>query len=151
MPDGMYHVLVLIPEASDFSLEAAVKHFRKLKFSKYRGRKTLFKNEPVRAELAKGPRAKKPSGFRVFYGDWGIVAWLESGRSVHSDSAELAEDEEDLPAPAEVIASCNRRLSVWSDEDLDFDWTDDFNEYLDTLRDRFGVFVYDPFNGEWWT
>jgi hypothetical protein len=150
MSEGMYEVLALIPTTSDFSLEKAVAYYSGLTFSKYRGRKLIYKNEPVRAELAKPKRARKFSGFRVFYGDWAIVAWLEDEPHVRSESQDMAEWG-DLPAPAEVIAGCTRRLSVWSDKDLDFEWTDELNEYLDHLRGRFGVFIMDPVNGGWWT
>ena len=124
MSEGMYEVLALIPETSDFSLERAVVHFAGLSFSKFRCQKFVFKNHPLRAELARGKGKKEPSGFRVHYGDWAVVAWLESGYNVRQESAEFADDD-DLPAPAEVIAACSRRLSVWSDEDPQLNWTDE--------------------------
>jgi hypothetical protein len=102
----------------------------------------------VRAELARPRRARKFSGFRVYYGDWSIVAWLEADRTVRIESQEMAE-EDDLPAPAEVIAGCSRRLSVWSEEDPQFEWTDEFIEYTNQLRERFGAFISDPVNGGW--
>jgi hypothetical protein len=140
MADGMYEVLALLPESSDFTLEAAVAHFGKVRL----GKGTL------RAELATSEGKRKPSGFRVFFGGWAVVAWLESGKGVLSESEEFAE-EDDLPAPAKVIAACSRRLSVWSDEDENGDYTDEFNEYADELRERFGAFILDPVNGGWWT
>src|SRR5262245_61899461 len=114
----MYSVLALIPEASDFTLERAVAHFAGLTFSKYGFGKLVHKKHPLRAELAKVKRARKPSGFRVYYDNWAVVAWLEADRTVRVESREMAE-EEGLPASAEVIAGCTRRLSVWSDEDPD--------------------------------
>jgi hypothetical protein len=138
--DGMYEVLALLPDASDFSLEAAVAHFGGVRH----GKGTL------RAEVATSEGEREPSGFRVFFGDWAVVAWLESGSGVLSDSRDSAEDD-DLPAPAEVIASCSRRLSVWSDEDEGGDHSDDITEYTDELRGRFGAFILDPVNGGWWT
>lgn len=57
----------------------------------------------------------------------------------------------DLPASDKVIAGCARRLSVWSEVDPEFDWTDEFNEYTDVLRERFGMFIRDGVNGCWWT
>ena len=58
MPDGMYSVAALILEASDFTLERAVAHFSQLR----KGR--------VRAGLATAPGERKPTGFRVSFGDW---------------------------------------------------------------------------------
>jgi hypothetical protein len=150
MSDGMYNVLALIPEASDFTLEQAVAHFAGLTFSKFRSGKCVYDRHPLRAELAQSEGKKEPSGFRVFYGDWAVVAWLETGRTVRGESEEMSELD-DLPAPSEVIAGCIRRLSVWSDEDPTFDWTDDFTEYTEELRGRFGMFIYDCVNGCWWT
>ncbi|MBP3957300.1 hypothetical protein J8F10_18805 [Gemmata sp. G18] len=140
MADGMYEVIALIPETSDFSLEVALKHFGSLKSGSTR----------LRAEAAVGPGKRKPSGFRVYYGDWAIVAWLEADKSVLEDSRELA-NRDNLPAPTEVVSTCSRRLSVWSDEDPGFDHTDEFNSFTDELRARFGVLIYDNVNGEWWT
>ena len=150
MPDGMYSVLALIPEASDFTLARAVAHFAGLTFSKFRSGKWLYRRHPLRAELARREGQKEPSGFRVFYGDWAVVAWLETDATVRGESAEMAELD-DLPAPAEIIAGCTRRLSVWSDEDPGLDWTDDIMEYTDQLRQRFGMFIRDNVKGCWWT
>jgi hypothetical protein len=146
----MYNVLALIPEGSGFTLERAVAHFAGLTFSKFRSGKCVYHRHPLRAELAQSEGKREPSGFRVFYGDWGVVAWLESGRAVRGESEEMAELD-DLPAPTEVIAGCTRRLSVWSDEDPAFGWTDDFTEYTEELRGRFGMFIHDCVNGCWWT
>jgi hypothetical protein len=138
MADGMYEVIALIPEASDFSLDAAVAHFGALR----KGR--------LLAELATAKGKRKPSGFRVSFGDWSVVAWLESGEEVLVDSQELATTRKGRPAKAEVIAACSRRLSVWSDEDAEADHTDDWIDYIDFLRQRFEVFVFDNVNGQWW-
>src|SRR5262245_45340740 len=72
MAHGMYEVLALLPETSDFTLEEAVAFFRTRRY----GEGTL------RAELALSERTQQPSGFRVWYGDWAVVAWLETGRGV---------------------------------------------------------------------
>jgi hypothetical protein len=143
MADGMYEVLALLPESSDFTLDTAVTHFRKIR----RGQGTL------QAELATSEEKQSPSGFRVFFGDWAIVAWLESGEEVRAESqndTEYHARKGDLPGPAEVIAACSRRLTVWSDEDEGGDYTDDFIEFADELRERFGAFIQDPVNGGWW-
>jgi hypothetical protein len=150
---GKYEVLALIPATSDFSLERAVAHFSGLLYSKlikFRYRQPIFEREPVRAELAKAKRARKFSGFRVYYGDWSIISWLEADRNTRIESQDMAEAD-DLPAPAEVIAGCSRRLSVWSDSDPEFKWTDVFSEFTCQLRHRFGAFIRDPVNGCWWT
>ena len=143
MADGMYEVLALLPESSDFTLDAAVAHFGRHRFGN-RGRTLL------RAELAVPPGKRKPAGFRVFFGEWAVVAWLESGRGVRSESKEFAADD-DLPAPPEVIAGCSRRLSVWSDPDDGFLYSDEFTEVTKQLRVRFGALILDCVNGCWWT
>ncbi len=149
--NGMYEVLALLPAASDFTLELAVRHFASLTFTQFKGGRAIFKNEPVRAELVKERGKKKPSGFRVLYGSWAIVAWLQEGKDVLKDSQNHAEDD-DLPAPAEIIAGCSRRLSVYSDrDDPDFDNGDRFTEFTTELRQRFGAFIQDYVNGGWWT
>jgi hypothetical protein len=146
----MYSVLALIPKSSDFTLDRAVAHFAGLTFSKFKSGRAVYLKHPLRAELARSERRRKPGGFRVYYGDWAVVAWLETGPTVRGESEEMAELA-DLPAPSDVIAGCSRRLSVWSDEDPTFDWTDDFTEYTEELRERFGMFIRDDVTGCWWT
>jgi hypothetical protein len=150
MAHGRYEVLALLPESSDFTLQRAVAYFASLTFSRVRSGKFIYKNAPVRAELATVEGEQTPSGFRVFYGDWLIVAWLEADDTVRIESREMAEGD-DLPAAAEVIARCSRRLSVWSDEDPEFEFTDDFTRFIDHLRERFGTFIKDYVNGCWWS
>jgi hypothetical protein len=147
----MYEVAALLPASSDFTLERAVRHYASQTFSQYKCGRFLCKNEPVRAELATAPGEQEPSGFRVFYGDWAVVAWLDQGEDVLADSRDHAGDS-DLPAPADVIAGCSRRLWVCSDVDEpDFDNSDLFTEFTDELRGRFGAFILDYVNGGWWT
>jgi hypothetical protein len=140
MPDGMYSVLALLPESSDFTLDAAVAHFGSVAYRTFQ----------LRAELAAVVGQPQPSGFRVFYEAWSIVAWLETDPDVLTESREMAEGD-DLPAPAEVIAGCSRRLSVWSDEDPDLEFAHYFEEFLDELRHRFGAFIKDYVLGGWRT
>lgn len=141
MPDGMYSVLALLPESSDFTLERAVKHFDGMDYRRFK----------LRAELATSEGKQEPTGFRVYYEDgWAMVAWLESDESVASESQEMAE-EDDIPAPAEVIAGCNRRLSVWSDEDPNFEYDSYFEDFIGNLRERFGAFIKDYVLGGWRT
>lgn len=151
MSHGMYEVAALLPASSDFTLERAVRHYASLSFSQDKGGRFVFKNEPVRAELATSPGEVEPSGFRVFYGDWSVVAWLDERECVVADCRDHAGDS-DLPAPAEVIAGCSRRLWVCSNiDEPDFDNSDRFTEYTDELRKRFGAFIQDYVNGGWWT
>jgi hypothetical protein len=150
MANGMYEVLALIPYESDFTLDGAVRYFASKTFSRFRAGRCIFKNEPVRAELATSEGKGTSSGFRVFYGEWSIVSWLEDRPHVLVESCEMAEDE-NLPGPADVIRGCSRRLSVWSDEDRGGDHSDDFIKFTDQLREQFGAFIKDCVNGGWWT
>jgi hypothetical protein len=151
MSHGRYEVKALLPKSSDFTLERAVRHYASLTFSMYKCGRFIYKNEPVRAELAIASDESEESGFRVFYGNWAVVAWLDEGEDVLADSQYHAEDS-DLPAPAEIIAGCSRRLWVYSDVDEpDFDNTDRITEFTDELRQRFGAFIRDYVNGGWWT
>ena len=140
MPDDMYSVLALLPESSDFTLDAAVSHFDDMRYPRFK----------LRAELANRPGSQEATGFRVFYEAWSIVAWLETSPDVLIESREMASDS-DLPAPAEVIARCSRRLSVWSDEDPDFELAHFFEEFIADLRERFGAFIKDHVAGGWRT
>lgn len=151
MPNGRYEVMGLVPASSDFTLERAVEHFATLTFTQYREGRAVFLNEPVRAELLSADRDSWSTGFRVWYGRWGVTAWLDSGPDVLTENRDLAENVS-LPAPAEVIAGCPYRLCVSSDpDDPDFDNSDRFTEYTDGLRERFGIFIHDYVNGGWWT
>jgi hypothetical protein len=140
MCDSMYHVIALIPPGSDFSLKKAVSYFGS----------TFSGKTPVRSELAKAVGEGSFTGFRTWYGDWSIVAWLDEAPGVLADSQELV-NEEPLPAPPEVIGSCSRRLSIWSDEDEDGDYSDEMTAFTDELLKRFGLLIYDPGSGGWWT
>jgi hypothetical protein len=140
MAYNMYEVIALIPATGDFSLEKAVAHFGSLSFRKVR----------IRSELAKAEDDTSFTGFRLWYGDWSIVAGLDDAQGVLEDSQDLVH-EEPLPAPPEIIASCAKRLCVWSDEDPDGNHSDEITHFTDELRNRFGMFIYDNVNGGWWT
>ena len=140
MNEYEWHVLALIPQESDFTLQKAVAFFDARKFGEIL----------LRSELITMPRKRKPFGFRVLYGDWAVLAWLETHRSVIVESREMAETE-DLPDPAEAIAACRHRLSVWSDPDPGLFKTNEFLIYTEDLRERFGVLIRDTANGRWWT
>jgi hypothetical protein len=100
MPDGKYHNLVLIPDGSDFTLSGAVDYFSSI------GRKCHV------METSDGGM-----GFRLYFDDWTISAWLEEGEHICEESKIFARIYVPLPAPIEVIEHCCSRLSVWSDVD----------------------------------
>src|SRR5262249_37077528 len=135
LPDGMYSVNALIPQGTAFTVAKAVEHFQ---------------SRGLRSEPAEPERIEE--GFRVFFGDWAIVAWYTQGEKVLQDSRELAEsDFKPFPAPAEAIASCDRELTLWSDEDWSADHTDDWIEFVDELIRAFpGLVVFDYVTGKWW-
>lgn len=139
MPSGKYSVWALLPEASDFNVDAAIAHFETLRWG----------NVKLRAEPAPPRGRQKFPGFRVLFGDWGVSVWLESGDAVRAESGDIAE-RDDLPAAAEVIAGCSRRLAVISDKDPKLDYADEMGEVTDALRERFGAFIYDHVQDEWW-
>lgn len=139
MPGGRYSVWALLPETSDFTMEAAIAHFGKLRWG----------NLALSAESASPHGKQKFPGFRVLFGDWAVSAWLESGELVLTDSRDIAE-RDDLPASVEVIAGCSRRLAVISDKDPRFDYADQINFVTDKLRERFGAHIYDHVLDEWW-
>lgn len=140
MSDNMYEVLALVPPSSDFTLSNAVSYFRSLR----------FRGQSLRSELARAEGDSLDTGFRIWYGNWSIVAWLDEAPGVLADSESLV-DEVPLPASPDQIAKCAKRLCVWSDEDPDGDHSDEITAFTDNLRGRFGVFIYDPVNGGWWT
>ena len=135
MPNGMYFVCAMIPRSTEFSLAGAINHFRA------RG----LRCEPAEAE-------NEAAGLRVYYGTWAIVAWYEEGARVLRDAEEMAEDpSESWPVPAEVLASCDRELTLWSDEDYDAEHTDDWSDFVDELIRAFpGTVVRDHVTGTWW-
>jgi hypothetical protein len=151
MADGCYELIGLVPASSDFTPQRAVEHYSGLTFSQYRGQRPVFRDEPVRAEVLSGGLAPYLTGFRVWYGPWSVVAWLDASEDAAQDNRDLSEDP-GLPAPPEVIAGCPARLSIRSDADSpDFDNSDRFTEYTEQLRERFGLFLRDFVNGGWWT
>src|SRR5262245_40107633 len=113
----MYSVSARIPSGVAFSLDATMAHFR---------------GRGVRCERTES--AHGGEGFRVFFGGWAIVAWYSEGDDILRDSRELAEsDFKPFPSPADVIASCDRELALWSDENWDADHTDEWIEFVDEL------------------
>jgi hypothetical protein len=138
--NNIYEVTGLIPSASDFTLEKAVHHFGSL----------VYRKMQLSSELAKGGQDRSSDGFRVRYGNWGIVAWLDDSLGVLDDSQHLMAGDS-LPTRPEIIGTCARRLWIYSDEDPDLDHSDDITHFTDELRRRFGLLILDHVNGGWWT
>jgi hypothetical protein len=136
--DSQRCVAAMIPAASSFSLESAVLHFQDSRF----GRKRLV------AELAP-PGSRRPKGFRVNYGNWGVVAWMNKGALTDADHANKAKSKP-LPVPADVLASCDRLLTVWADPDPDAKYTKQWVHYLEQLQSAFGLVIWDYDNDKWW-
>ena len=111
MANGCYAVVVLIPQKSDLTPERAVLHFSSHWFRRPNLGPGTAGDQPVRAEVLSIHDSHFAEGFRVWYGDWSISAWLESGPSVVADHQHLAAGS-DLPATSDVVASCQARLSV---------------------------------------
>lgn len=84
-------------------------------------------------ELVKSERESNSRGFRVWYGDWSTVTWLDEATQVQSDSLYLAENPP-LSAPSEIVANSTKRLCVWSDEDPDGDHSDEIASFADYMR-----------------
>jgi hypothetical protein len=131
----MYTVCAMIPRSTDFSLSMAIEHFRS------RG----LQCEPATSDNG-------GSGFRAYYGSWAIVAWYDEGAAVLRDSQEMADiPTAPLPVPAEVIASCDRELTLWSDEDHKAEHTNDWIAFVDELIKAVpGMVVHDFVTGTWW-
>jgi hypothetical protein len=98
-----YELLLRVP-ADEFDLAAVVVHFD--------GRRVGARK--VRAELAAAHGRAEPSGFRVFFGTWVVVGWLDAGR---------------------------RSLALFSDPDPGGTRGADFRAVAAELRTQFGVTV----------
>jgi hypothetical protein len=80
---------------------------------------------------------------------WGIVAWMEDDDEAREMNRELSETELPKGVTPEQIARCPAQLSVWSDDDSDMMNAHVFEEYIQLLKDRFGMFIFDNRLGEW--
>jgi hypothetical protein len=136
--DSQRYVAALIPAASSFSLDSAVAHFQLRRLGRMR----------LVAELAP-PGSRRPKGFRVHYGNWGIVAWMNKDPLTAADHANNARSKP-LPVPADVLASCRRVLTVWADPDLNAKHTKHWGHYLWQLQTTFGLVIWDYDNDRWW-
>jgi len=135
MSDFCYHVLALIPTGAEFSVENAVE---------------AFVAEGQSAAVAASPGGGR-DGFRVvFADDWAIVAWLEDDADVTTESEEILDVFGRPPgaAPGGPIA-CDRRLSIWSDDDSEMMNAHFFEETIQFLKERFGLFAFDGNLGIW--
>lgn len=139
MPRNAYELMALIPPSSGFRLEKAPAHFSS----------THFRRLPLDCEPLRTGQEQSSSGFRVRFGDWAVVVWLDGSDGVQADSQELA-NESRLPARSNLIAACRKRLWIHSDEDPDLTHSDEITFFADELRTLLGLFVYDPVAGEWW-
>jgi hypothetical protein len=95
-------------------------------------------------------------GFRIFYGEWVAIAWLEAGEGVLRDNQMLAQTHPiAMPVPAKIIGECSRRLTIGFDEEVpnqpDVDSTDYMVEYTIVLEERFGALILDLVADKWWT
>ncbi|HLZ07856.1 MAG TPA: hypothetical protein VKT80_04660 [Chloroflexota bacterium] len=132
MPDGCYTVQALILDDVPFSVTEAIEHFRSL---------------GTRSEPEQTPNGLV--GFRVFYGEWSIVAWLDDAPHVPGEIRELYVDTSP-PFPPEILNRCSRRLSIWSDEDYEFEHTNEWIIMIEELQEAFGLLIRDDVVGEWW-
>jgi hypothetical protein len=135
-----YDLTALIPSTCNFSLELAVAHFRPIEIG----------GPPIRAELLTSSSVQKLDGFRVWFGDWAVSAWLDEAADV-AELCQFLAQKNDLPTPAETIAACKKSLSISTDDDPQLNHSDDIIIFAQELTERFGLLVYDPVNGSWWT
>ncbi len=135
MADVGYNVLALIPSESDFSIENAV---------------IAFVLNGYSASLVTS-RTGGRRGFLVMCADaWSIVAWLEGEDYVAAESQEIV----DVFGPPPGVAfqssiNCPRRLSVWSSGDSALMNAHRFEAYIDFLKNKFGLYVFDQMQGLW--
>ena len=85
-----YDLTALIPSTCNFSLELAVAHFRPIEIG----------GPPIRAELLTSSSVQKLDGFRVWFGDWAVSAWLDEAADV-AELCQFLAQKNDLPTPAE--------------------------------------------------
>ena len=67
MAETTYNLTVLIPENSTFSLAQGIEHFRQA---------------AIRAEPLTSETTEKLDGFRVWFGNWAVSAWLDEAADV---------------------------------------------------------------------
>jgi len=135
MSEFCYNVLALIPTSSDFGVSNAVEIFIKNGYS---------------ASIATSPSGKS-SGFQVIpYENWKIVAWLEDGNDTAVENQETIEVFGNPPnVTTDKPIKCDRRLSVWSDDDADMLNAHLFEEYINFLKEKFGLYIFDSVQGIW--
>jgi hypothetical protein len=136
MSDFCYHVLALTPTGSEFTVEDAVE---------------AFVADGQSASVVTSPGGAR-DGFRVvFADDWAIVAWLEDDADVAAESEEILDVFGRPPGapPDGPPITCDRRLSIWSDDDSEMMNAHFFEETIQFLQERFRLFVFDGNLGIW--
>jgi len=135
MSDFCYNVLALIPVETDFRVANVVETF-------------IADGQP--ASLATSP-AGSCVGFRVVYTDnWGIVAWFEDDVDIVTENQEIMGVFGNPPnVAADATVECDRRLSIWSDDDSDMMNAHLFEEYIGFLKEKLGLYIFDSVQGIW--
>jgi hypothetical protein len=128
----------VVPEASPFSLDAAVTQFGDLKYRKTR----------LRAEKVRGGR-KSASGLRVAYGDWIVAIWLNKHPPTEADLKAMMRATP-LPVSADVIRSCRQLLTIWGDPDPGGKHGRQWAHCLGRLQTAFGLVIWDYDAHNWW-
>lgn len=135
MSEFCYNVLALIPVGLDFSIAHTVE---------------IFIAEGYSASIASSPYENR-TGFTVSYFDeWTITAWLEDDKDTAVENQECIAYFGNPPdAASDQPIKCDRRLSVWSDDDIDMMNAHLFEEYIDFLKEKIGLFIFDNVQGIW--
>ena len=138
MADGSYEVIALVPPGRGFEIGEVVRHFRSVPHG------ALLRSESLRSDSEIGRE-----GFRVWYGEWSVEAWLDRSPSVVVDNEDLAVD---APlAISDSVRGSAERLFVCSAKDPHYEHTGDFMHFTDLLQQHYGLLIYDHVVGEWYT
>jgi hypothetical protein len=132
MTEFDYHVIALVPPNPPFDLQAAIEALRSAR----------YKAERTERGNAVGIRVVEDDG-------WAIVAWLEDDDEARILSRRLSELELPNGVTSEQIFACSAHLSIWSDDDSDRMNAHVFEEFIQFLKERFGLFIFDNRLGEW--
>lgn len=128
-----YHVIGLVPSGDRFDLDAVLD--------------TLVASRWSAARLTS---ADGRAGIRVVESDgWGITAWLDDDDDAREMNALLAERSLPPAMTFDEVAGCRAQLSIWSDDDDDLMNAHVFEEFIQLLKERFGVPLWDNRLGEW--
>lgn len=128
-----YHVIGLVPSGERFDLDAVLD--------------TLAASRWSAAHLTS---ADGRPGIRVVESDgWGISAWLDDDDDAREMNALLAERSLPPAMRFDEVAGCPAQLSIWSDDDDDLMNAHVFEEFIQLLKERFGVLLWDNRLSEW--